>query len=142
MKAAGIINKEAATDRILKAGFQAVAEYDEFGNLVDWRGGSLSRQDMWPRVGQIAFSRGGAAAEEKATAMILGDMIVVALNLEGGGTLLAIVEGQFADAAADELTHALDAAVGDYIGPIPAPLAVLGGVLILALILLGTGGLE
>ena len=141
MKAAGIINKEAATDRILKAGFQAVAEYDEFGNLVDWRGGSLSRQDMWPRVGQIAFSRGGAAAEEKATAMILGDMIVVALNLEGGGTLLAIVEGQFADAAADELTHALDA-VGDYIGPIPAPLAVLGGVLILALILLGTGGLE
>jgi hypothetical protein len=48
-------------------------------------------------------------AEEKATAIILRNMFMAALNLEGGG-------------------RALDSAVGDYIGPIPAPLAVLGGV--------------
>jgi hypothetical protein len=141
MKSAGKIHKEATTTRILKAGFQAVAEYDQFGRLVGSRG-TLSSHYAWSRVAQIALSRGGIAVEEKATAIILGDMFMAALDLEGGGTLLAIVERPVADAAAEELTHALDSAVGDYIGPIPAPLAVFAGVMILALILLSGGGLE
>ncbi len=141
MKAAGIINKEATTDRILKAGFDAVAEYDEFGDPVGSRGG-LSSQYAWASVAPVAFSRRGMEAEEKATAIILGDMLMAVLDLEGGGTLLAIVERPVVGAVAEELTRALDSAVGDYIGPVPAPLAVLGGVLILALIIFGTGGLE
>jgi hypothetical protein len=60
---------------------------------------------------------------------------VAALDVEGGGTLLAISEQFVTDAAARKLTSALDTAVGDYVGPIPAPLAVLGGVLILTLII-------
>ncbi len=134
MKAAGIIEKEAATKRILNAGFRAVAEYDQFGQLVDARG-NLSSNYAWTRIAQIAQSRAGIETEEKATAILLGDMFVAALDLEGGGTLLGISEQVVTDAAAENLTSALDTAVGEYIGPIPAPLAVLGGVLILTLII-------
>ncbi len=135
MKPAGLINQSATTNRILKAGFHAVAEYDQTGCLVGAQGG-LSSQYAWQRVAQIAFSRAGVAAEEKATAIVLGDLFMAALDLEGGGTLLAIVERPVADAAAEQLTHALDRAVGYYIGPVPAPLVVLGGVLIVAVIVL------
>lgn len=41
-----------------------------------------------------------------------------------------------AEAAADELTSRLDSALGDYIGPVPAPLAVLASMMILAFIVL------
>ena len=134
MKAPGIIDKEAATKRILNAGFHAVAEYDQFGGLVA-ASGVLSSEYAWTRVAQIAWSRAGIETEEKATAILLGDMFVAALDLEGGGTLLAVSEQFVTDAAAEKLTSALDAAVGEYIGPIPAPLAVLGGVLLLTLII-------
>ena len=134
MKAAGIIEKEAATKRILNAGFHAVAEYDQFGQLVAARG-VLSSESAWTCVAQIARSRAGIETEEKATAILLGDMFLAALDLEGGGTLIAISERLVTDAAAEKLTKALDSALGEYIGPIPAPLAVLGSVLILTLIL-------
>ncbi len=134
MKAAGIIEKEAAAKRILNAGFCAVAEYDQFGQFVGARG-NLSSNYAWTRVAQIAQSRAGIETEEKATAILLGNMFVAALDLEGGGTLLAISEQFVTDAAAEKLTSGLDTAVGDYIGPIPAPLAVLGGVLMLVVIL-------
>ncbi len=134
MKAAGIIGRDAATKRILNAGFRAVAEYDQFGRLVDARG-NLSSHYAWTRVAQIAQSRAGVETEEKATAIILGDMFLAALDLEGGGTLLAVAEQLVTDVAAEKLTSALDAAVGEYIGPIPAPLAVLGSILILVVIL-------
>lgn len=136
MTRSGKIHNEATTTRILNAGFRAVAEYDRFGDLVGYRG-TLSRSDSWSRAQQIAMSRGGIEAEQKATALILSDMFVAALDLDGGGTLLAIVERPLADAAAVELTKALDGAVGDYIGPVPAPLAVLVGVLIIAVLVLG-----
>ena len=135
MKHAGLINKSATTSRILKAGFHAVAEYDQNGCLIDTQG-TLSSRHAWELVAQIAFSRAGMEAEEKATAIVLGDLFMAVLDLEGGGTLLAIVERPVVDAAAEQLTHALDKAVGDYIGPVPAPLAVFGGVLIGAVILL------
>jgi hypothetical protein len=134
MNAPGIIEKDAATKRILNAGFSAIAEYDQFGRLVA-AGGVLSSEYAWTRVAQIAQSRAGIETEEKATAILLGDMFVAALDLEGGGTLLAISEQLVTDAAAEKLTSALDTAVGEYIGPIPAPLAVLGCVLILTLII-------
>jgi hypothetical protein len=134
MKAAGIVDKEAAAKRILNAGFRAVAEYDQRGRLVAARG-VLSSEYAWTRVEQIAYCRAGMETEEKATAILLGDMFVAALDVEGGGTLLAISEQFVTDAAARKLTSALDTAVGDYVGPIPAPLAVLGGVLILTLII-------
>lgn len=134
MKAPGIIEKDAATKRILNAGFRAIAEYDQFGRLVAARG-VLSSEYAWTRVAQIAQSRAGIETEEKATATLLGDMFVAALDLEGGGTLLAISEQLVTDVAAEKLTSALDTAVGEYIGPIPAPLAVLGSVLILILVI-------
>jgi hypothetical protein len=136
MKRPGKIHHEATTDRILKAGFRAVAEYDQSGDLVGYRG-TLGRPDSWSRVQQIAISRGGMEVEEKATALILSDMFMAALDLDGGGTLLAIAERPLADAAAEDLTRALDSAVGDYIGPVPAPLAVLVGALIVAALVLG-----
>lgn len=135
MKPAGLINKNATTNRIMKAGFDAVAEYDQHGRLVGAQGG-LSSQYAWECVAQIAFSRAGIEAEQKATAIVLGDLFMAVLDLEGGGTLLAIVQRWVVDAAADQLTHALDDAVGDYIGPVPAPLVVLVGVLIVAVIVL------
>lgn len=135
MKPARLIDKSATTDRILKAGFHAVAEYDQYGRLVGAQG-ELSSQYAWERVAQIAFSRAGIAVEEKATAIVLGDLFMAALDLEGGGTLLAIVERPAVGAAAEQLTHALDKAVGDYIGPVPAPLVVLVGALIVAAIVL------
>jgi hypothetical protein len=135
MKQAGLINKNATTDRIIKAGFDAVAEYDQHGRLVGAQGG-LSSQYAWERVAQMAFSRAGIETEEKATAIVLGDLFMAALDLDGGGTLFAIVERPVADVAAQQLTHTLDTAVGYYIGPVPAPLAVLGGVLIVAVIVL------
>jgi hypothetical protein len=135
MKHAGLINKSATTNRILKAGFDAVAEYDRDGCLIDARG-ALSAQYAWELVAQIAFSRAGMEAEEKATTIVLGGLFMAVLDLEGGGTLLAIVERPAVDVAAEQLTHALNKAVGDYIGPVPAPLAVFGGVLIVAGILL------
>jgi hypothetical protein len=104
MKAAGIIEKEAATKRILNAGFRAVAEYDQFGQLVGARG-NLSSNYAWTRVTQIAQSRAGIETEEKATAILLGDMFVAALDLEGGGTLLTISEQLVTDVAAEELTR-------------------------------------
>lgn len=140
MKQPGQICKAATTARIIDAGFRAVAEYDQFGALVGYEG-TLRRHDSWSRVQQIAFSRGGIALEQKATAVLLSDMFIAALDLEGGGTLLAILERPVSDAAAEGLTKALDSAVGDYIGPVPAPLAVLGGVLLIAALLLG-GALD
>jgi hypothetical protein len=136
MKPAGQIGKDATRARIIGAGFRAVAEYDEFGNLVGSEG-TLARQDSWDRVHNIAFSRAGIALEEKATAVILSDMFIAALDLDSGGTLLAIIERPVSDAVAERLTKALDSAVGDYIGPVPAPLVVLGGVLLLAALLFG-----
>jgi hypothetical protein len=136
MKPAGQIAKSPTIARIIRAGFRAVAEYDEFGSLVGYEG-TLGRRDSWSRAQHIAFSRGGIALEQKATAVILGDMFIAALDLEGGGTLLAIVERPISDVAAERLTEALDTAVGDYIGPVPAPLAVLGGVLMIAILLVG-----
>ncbi|HEY4915285.1 MAG TPA: hypothetical protein VIH92_00085 [Solirubrobacteraceae bacterium] len=140
MKPPGQIGKAATTARIIKAGFRAAAEYDEFGSLVGYEG-NLERHDSWSRVEQIAFSRAGMEVEEKATAVILGDMFIAALDLQGGGTLVAILERPVTDAAAEKLTKALDSAVGEYIGPVPAPLAVLGGALLIGALVLG-GALD
>jgi hypothetical protein len=74
MKTAGIVDKEAAAKRILNAGFRAVAEYDQRGRLVAARG-VLSSEYAWTRVEQIAYSRAGMETEEKATAILLGDML-------------------------------------------------------------------
>jgi hypothetical protein len=141
MKPAGLIHKTGTTSRVLDAGFHAVAEYDAFGNLTGAQG-ELSSQYAWSRVAQIAFSRAGDIAAQKATQIILANMFIAALDLQGGGTLLAIAERPVAEAAAEDLTGRLDRAVADYIGPVPAPLAVLAGVIILALILASSGGLK
>lgn len=135
MKPAGLIKKSATTKRILSAGFDALAEYDRGGNLVAAQG-TLSSQYAWERVAEIAFSRAGRAAEERATSYLLGELIVAALDLEGGGTFLAIVERPVIEASAEQLACSLDAAVADYIGPVPAPLVALGAVLIVAVVLL------
>jgi hypothetical protein len=82
----------------------------------------------------LALSGSSSAAAEKATSILLGDMMVAALGLEGGGVLLAVVERPVVGAVADELARALDAAVGDFIGPVPALYAVLGVVALLALL--------
>lgn len=140
MKLPGQIGKAATTARIIKAGFRAVAEYDELGTLVGSEG-TLERRDSWGQAQQIAFSRAGIEAEQKATAVILGDMFIATLDLQGGGTLLAILERPVTDAAAEKLTKALDSAVGEYIGPVPAPLAVLAGVLVIGALVFG-GALD
>lgn len=137
MKSPGKIQDLAATARVLRAGFQAFAEYDHLGRLVDARG--QATRATWIRAAEIARSRSGQEAEQKATAMLLGDIFVAGLDLQGGGTLLAIIERPVAEAAATELTSRLDSALGDFIGPVPTPLAVLAGVMILAFVVLGGG---
>jgi hypothetical protein len=137
MKSPGKTRDDATTARVLGAGFQVVAEYDHLGRLVNARG-RLNR-GTWIRAAEIARSRSGVEAEQKATAMLLSDIFIGGLDLQGGGTLLAIIERPVAEAAADQLTSRLDSALGDYIGPVPAPLAVLAGVIILAFIVLGGG---
>lgn len=132
MKAAGIINKDGPSNRILGAGFHAVAEYTAYGQLVGSRG-SLSTHDAWARVAQLALSDRNAEAADRASRILLGDMFVAALGLEGGGVVLAVVEGPVVSAVADQLVHALDVAVGDFVGPVPASYAVLVGFAILAL---------
>src|SRR6202041_3026475 len=84
MKSPGRIHNEVTTTRILKAGFQAVAEYDQFGALVGYQG-TLSKPNSWARVQRIALSRGGVEAEATATALILSDMFVPARELGRGG---------------------------------------------------------
>ncbi len=128
MASPGIARDGVAVGRILRSGFDAVAEYDAGGSLVAWAG-ELSSDFTWARVGGLAFSGQGQGVAEKATAMVLGDLVVAALGLEGGGTLLAIAERQVVGQAAQELARALDRAVAGVVGEKLAPWAVLAGVL-------------
>ena len=140
MKAPSVLQQQAATYRILKT-FHAVAEYDEFGRLLGSQG-TLTTQSAWSTVAAVAASRAGVEAEKSATAIVLADMILATVDLQGGGTLIAILERPLADAAAEELTDALNRALGDYVGPIPVSLAVVAGVLMIALILFNRDGLD
>ena len=58
MKSPGKIQSDATTTRILSAGFQAVAEYDEFGRCIDARG--EANRNTWIRAAEIASSRSGS----------------------------------------------------------------------------------
>jgi hypothetical protein len=134
----GISSDQSRVRRILSAGFDALGEYDAYGVLLASAGG-LSSQFAWDRVASLAISGQGQSAVEGAVAIVLDDMFVAALGLEGGGTLLAIAERQVIGEAADELAKALDGAVTEAVGPKLAPW-LLGAAAIGALYLISRGG--
>ncbi len=129
MTSRNISTDKVAVNRILRGGFNALVEYDANGRVVGSAGG-LSSGLAWARVAQFAFAGQNPAAAEKATSILLMDLFVAALALEGGGTLLAIAEGQVAEDAADELAKRLDQAVAGILGEKVAPWAVLAGVIV------------
>jgi hypothetical protein len=125
---------KVAVNRILRGGFNALVEYDSTGRMVG-SAGALSSNYAWARVAQFAFAGQKPAAAEKATSILLGGMLIAALGVEGGGTLLAIAERQVIGQAADDLTRSLDRAVAGVLGEKLAPWAVLAVVLIVVVVL-------
>jgi hypothetical protein len=121
---------QVAVNRILRAGFNALVEYDSLGQVVGSAGG-LSSGFAWARVAQFAFSGQNPDVAEKATAILLGDMLIAALAVQGGGTLLAVAERQVLAQVADDLARALDRAVAGVLGEKLAPWAVFAGVVTL-----------
>jgi hypothetical protein len=132
MTPSNISTDKVAVNRILKAGFNAVVEYDSNGRIVA-SAGELSSRFAWARVAQFAFAGQDPAAAEKATSILLNDVFIAALGLQGGGTLLAIAERQVVGEAADELARSLDHAVAGILGEKLAPWAVLAGVVVIIL---------
>jgi hypothetical protein len=128
MTAPNISNDNVAAERIMRAGFNALVEYDSNGGIVG-SAGELSSHFAWARVAQFAFAGQNPAAAESATSIMLNDMFIAALGIQGGGTLLAIAERQVVAEAADELTRGLDRAVAGVFGEKVAPWAVLAGVI-------------
>lgn len=139
MASPGIASDRVAVNRILRSGFDAVAEYDAGGNLVACAG-ELSSAFTWARVGSLALSGQRQESAEKATGIVLGDLFVAGLGLGGGGTLLAVAERQVIGEAAQELALALDRAVAGVVGEKLAPWVVLGGVLAIVVYVAASSG--
>jgi hypothetical protein len=78
--------------------------------------GELSSQFAWARVAQFAFAGQDRAAAENAVSILLNDMFIAALGLQGGGTLLAIAERHVVAEAADQLAGGLDRAIAGVLG--------------------------
>lgn len=139
MTSANISKDNVAVKRILGAGFDALVEFDSNGQIVG-SAGQLSSRFAWSRVSQFAFAGQSQRAAQKATSILLGDMLIAVLGVEGGGTLLAIAERQLVAGAADELARSLDRAVAGVLGEKLAPWAVLAGVVIAVIVFFRNGG--
>ena len=129
----GISLDQAVSRRILNAGFDAIAEYDQSAVLVG-TAGALSSGLMWGRVATLAISGQQYAAADTAASIALDDLFAAVLGVEGGGLLLAIVERTIIGEAADDLAAALDRTVTDGVGPKWAPALVGAGAVAVALI--------
>lgn len=132
---------EAQADRLLGLGFDVVARYDVQGRKVAgwlrdglWSGASSQwAADAAAQRAQWGLGLGGQIARQVVKDELAG-LLTVLVPVPGGGFVVAAVERQLIDSAANGLADKLEAAVQREFGPSWAPwvaAAIGGGALLL-----------
>jgi hypothetical protein len=134
---ATVLTSDAAARRLLGAGVDAVAEFDQQGKRLAYTG-QLSNPITWLYMNQFgAHGRSVAAGvAERLTSVVIGDTFMIVMGVAGGGTIVAAAERVIVGRASDQIARALDNAVSKELGASVGPWAVLAAVCIVAGIIL------